>query len=766
MSIFFNLKHNICIIIYYKMSGRKRKPIITLTEKIDKEKLMRLMSSLNITDEEKNAIYKYKLKIYQGNVQVNYYFSDIGFGRLYAEQSLSLQNFRKGIRHALAKDTYIDIDMVNAHPTIIAQLCKKEDIECNLLKDYVKNREVWLKEIRKFHDIDRDEAKKLVLKLCYLGNYELEDSTDEQKLEKLSLFSKELRSISKHIYKLDKTLTDKVESDYSKTNKHASVLSLIAQKIEHNCLMEMRNFLESNGFNVGVLCFDGLMVKKGNKPVTSDLLDKCSEFIKKRTGYLLKLEIKPMDQDIEIPKFNCFVDDDKGAQKNLFKLEDSNYFKYADGKLHIFDEDTGQYSIDKVVLNHYVIKHRNFLLKEEQRTKDITEIKSYGRDAVLMKRIRPFVEEASHDDEWLERTSRSSIGYLLFKDGIYNMKNNTFTKGFNPNIVFHDRVPHNFPERNEEDIKYAADMSFNLLLDDPLPFIVASGRAIAGDISAKKIFFCPGLTNAGKSKLSDMYIICFGGFVKTFDAQNLANMNKNNTNDEASRNRWAYIVRFGRIVFSNEIKMEYPLNGNSIKKFSSGGDRVVGRNHYEGDTAFVPHFTLFCMLNDIPAIDPMDDAVYNRLVYCEFNKQFVEKITNPKNQILADPNFGEKINEPRFIRGFIHLILDGYQYFLDHGQPSFDPIVKESWTVSDKKDRNVSNLLQNHFERSKNDFIYVSNMISFKEKHSTLCSTISRKRFNDIVRFTFEIVQGKVGKDNLCAWIGIKRKDGSGDSLH
>lgn len=741
------------------MSKTKRNIIVTMYEKIDKERLSRLISSVKITDEEKNTLYQYKKKLKEGRVQVNYFYSKIGLGRLYAEHSLSLQNFKKEIRHTLASDTYIDIDMVNAHPVILMQYCKKENIECKILEDYVVNREQWLKDVMKFHDISRDKAKKLVLKLCYLGNYTCDDSEDIRKYKKLVLFSEEMKRVSKYVYKLNKEVSELVKEDDSKTNKYSSVLSLTAQIIENKCLMMMKNFLETNGFIVGVLCFDGLMIEKKNVPVTKKLLNKCSEYIKKQTGYQINIEIKPMDQGFKIPLVNSFVNDDKGAQENLFLLEDPKYFRYADKKLYVFHELTGQYTDDEIALYHYITKHSNFLLKEEFRNNNYSEIKSYGRDTQLMNKIPRFVKIASWDDDWLELTANSSLGYLLFKNGIYNMNTDIFTKGFNPNIVFHDRIPHDFPEYNADDVKYASSISFDLMLDDPLPIIIAFARALAGDIDAKKFYFCPGVSNAGKSKLIEMFIHCFGGFIKSFNAENLAHTGKFDNNDEAAKNRWAYLVRFGRILFSNEIKMNYSLNGNSIKKMASGGDKIIGRNHRESETAFVPHFTLFCMLNDIPSIDPLDDAVYNRLVYFEFNKQFVEKVTNPKTQVLADANLKQKINEPRFVRGFIQLILDGYRYFLKHGQPSFDMVAKEDWTVSDKKDRVILDLLRNNFEvsDSRDDYILVSDMNLFKTKHKAICSTISNKRFNDLIRTTFQIEQERVGSDSSRCWL-LKRK--------
>ena len=37
-----------------------------------------------------------------------------------------------------------DIDMVNAHPVILNYICKKNNIDCNILKNYIDNRELIL----------------------------------------------------------------------------------------------------------------------------------------------------------------------------------------------------------------------------------------------------------------------------------------------------------------------------------------------------------------------------------------------------------------------------------------------------------------------------------------------------------------------------------------------------------------------------------------------------------------------------------------------
>ena len=58
------------------------------------------------------------------------------------------------IRHTLCIDTMTDIDLKNAHPTLLAAYCHQNNIPCKGLDTYVNDRENLLSkvyEIRKFN---------------------------------------------------------------------------------------------------------------------------------------------------------------------------------------------------------------------------------------------------------------------------------------------------------------------------------------------------------------------------------------------------------------------------------------------------------------------------------------------------------------------------------------------------------------------------------------------------------------------------------------
>ena len=70
----------------------------------------------------------------------------------------------------------------------------------------------------------------------------------------------------------------------------------------------------------------------------------------------------------------------------------------------------------------------------------------------------------------------------------------------------------------------------------------------------KKIFFGLGETDAGKCTYVIAIQNTFGDYIGTFNGENLCI--KNTTADEAQLMRWAYLLRYKRIIVSNEMKMK------------------------------------------------------------------------------------------------------------------------------------------------------------------------------------------------------------------
>ena len=110
-------------------------------------------------DENKYNAFKELRKIKkragkEGQYKVNFLLKDFGstetkaLGRIYAKGS-SLQYLNREYRKALVYDKYTDIDIENAHPSLISQIFKEQGLKCKTLDDYVANRGKFLEVVDK-----------------------------------------------------------------------------------------------------------------------------------------------------------------------------------------------------------------------------------------------------------------------------------------------------------------------------------------------------------------------------------------------------------------------------------------------------------------------------------------------------------------------------------------------------------------------------------------------------------------------------------------
>ena len=129
---------------------------IILNEIVDKEKLKYILDN-NDYNQEINELAK------------NYYDSldNLGRKRIIYKQKHNCKNIyyaigsaltylKKEIRNSIMPKNIKDIDMINSHPVILLNLCHKNELSCNVLKNYVENRDLILDS---FSD-NRKEVKK------------------------------------------------------------------------------------------------------------------------------------------------------------------------------------------------------------------------------------------------------------------------------------------------------------------------------------------------------------------------------------------------------------------------------------------------------------------------------------------------------------------------------------------------------------------------------------------------------------------------------
>jgi hypothetical protein len=125
-----------------------RKPDVILTEKVDCKKVLELLRSDIISDNEVRVLLEYAKR--DGELTVNYYKSDKN-NALYA--STGLTNILATARSYLCCDDHLDIDMINCCPTILLeeiQIAEPDLEEIKYLKHYVEHRNECLEKIKSY----------------------------------------------------------------------------------------------------------------------------------------------------------------------------------------------------------------------------------------------------------------------------------------------------------------------------------------------------------------------------------------------------------------------------------------------------------------------------------------------------------------------------------------------------------------------------------------------------------------------------------------
>ena len=172
---------------------------IILNEIVDKEKLKYILDN-NDFDQELNNLAK------------NYYDSldDLGRKRTQYKQKYKCKNryygvgsclsyLKKEIRNSIMPKNIKDIDMVNSHPVILLNLCQKNNISCNILKNYIENRNIILESFGN----NRKSVKEMFLTILN-GGFKEKCSDDNRINSYLKLLEKEIVEIQKYFYSKDK----------------------------------------------------------------------------------------------------------------------------------------------------------------------------------------------------------------------------------------------------------------------------------------------------------------------------------------------------------------------------------------------------------------------------------------------------------------------------------------------------------------------------------------------------------------------------------
>lgn len=208
---------------------------------------------------------------------------DVG-GRLYCGNSI--QGLSSKIRGFLMGDNTTDIDMKNAHPSILEWLCKKHNIKCPNLTCYNNNRDKLLVEYGKDFKTeflkcvnDCNKNKKMKDKFC--KDFDTECKFIQQEITKLPEYE--------HIVKC--------VPDNKEYNWYGSAINRILCVYENKILQEVISFVNKKQIEIAVLMFDGLMIY-GNYYDNYEFLNELEIFVNSKFENLnMKFSFKEHDTE-------------------------------------------------------------------------------------------------------------------------------------------------------------------------------------------------------------------------------------------------------------------------------------------------------------------------------------------------------------------------------------------------------------------------------------------------------------------------------------
>lgn len=419
------------------------------------------------------------------------YTSKENYGRVYPIGAKSLGSIRREVRHFLCKDIYWDIDIINCHFTIACGLCKKYNLSCNKLEEYVIHRHAKINQYKKKYDMDN--VKKMFIVMLNGGSLTkfIDDNKGEKGEDKpdkfLTAFEKECGELRKQFIVLDsqqeklyKELTAKKGTvDAKERTFIAKYLQIHEEQILRifYTLADEKQLIEWGESRI-VLCHDGCMLEKKlfeQKHIDiQEFINELNTLVENEVGYKCDFKVKEMNEgqgiqdilnknkvkyngeyiDEWVLKYginrNQPIDNDDETLANLYYTNNTD--KFVNCKNQLFKKNQyGMYqeTTDKGLQQVYREHIQDF--KEKYEKWNFHPIKEFGK--LMAKRIyfekdkivqlKEFKKQITHASRCLHNSESkiarklgnlSGEGNKIIKDLVVRFDDDTFEEKLDKNI--------------------------------------------------------------------------------------------------------------------------------------------------------------------------------------------------------------------------------------------------------------------------------------------------------------------------------------------
>ena len=661
--------------------------------------------------------------------------------------SYSLQGMPKVIRHTICNDLWKDYDIVNCHPTLLKHYCECKGIDCDILKDYIENRDNYIQDVLdEKPDLSRDDVKDIYLSILNGG---FKSGIKCYKSVMLKMFFDETQNIHREIVNIEINRYEKAIKKKDFNPEGTCVNSLLCY-MENKILDCWYDYCIENKIPVGGLMFDGLLCKF----LRTDDVEK---YIFDKLKIRLKIVEKPMDKGIDLSKYELtdFIDiptSDEDLAKFFYETYKDNIKHSLLRKQIYMYNDVSKLWI-KCPYDKIMTKFTEVLIPHLKSVRDTTnnieihtkidkcleDLKSYKKQNAIFRLLKNFLDD---DDVFIDKNF-DKIPYLFpFQDKVIDFrtteifkreKEHYFTKTTD-NVFKPDR-----PNRN-----YIRQLVKEFIMDDDElyvdNFLKWFGYCLTGENNVKAFVVLTGLTDSGKSTFVNMMKKIMGDefhhpaddklFLRT-------NINQSHTDELTS----LLDARFSTL---NEIASGSKFNEKLIKTITGNDGQIPLRRC--GGSSFKARIDckITIVYNDIDAPSFTDTNAFGGRMKVIYFKNSFKKDKNTYNYIL---NHTDDL--------FTELCYLNKEYYETGEIVWCEQIVKKSKEIINEND-NMKEFISTNYDITKNENHRIGTSDLFNEYKlwcdRNMLSPVGRTGFHKIMKTEY-----KLNVLRLRTYTGIKK---------